>query len=88
MSEIGEKEDHIEISPELTEADKVHITEVFVDEIIPKLQFMNARTGVLNCEFAGEKYKNWSIVFKEVGSDFEILKFEYEEEGRGITYYD
>jgi hypothetical protein len=48
---------------------------------------MNARTGVLNCDFAGEEYKNWNIVFKEVGSDFRILEFEYEEEGRGITFY-
>ena len=55
---MNERKDQIELSDELTEADKVHITEVFVEEIIPKLQFMNARTGVLNCEFAGEKYKN------------------------------
>ena len=87
MSNIKERKDQIEVPPELTGADKAHITEVFVEQIIPKLQFMNARTGVLNCEFAGEKYKNWNIVFKEVGSDFEILEFEYEEEARGITYY-
>ena len=73
--------------PELSEEDKTHITEIFVEDIIPKLRFMSARTGVLNCDFAGEEYKNWNIVFKEVGSDFKILEFEYDEEGRGITLY-
>lgn len=84
---MKERKEQIELLPELTEEEKAHVTEVFVEEIIPKLKFMNARTGVLNCEFAGEEYKNWSIIFKEVGSDFEILEFEYEEEGRGITFY-
>ena len=84
---MGERKDLAESIDELTEEDKAHITEIFVEEIIPKLQFMNARTGVLCCEFAGEEYKNWSIVFKEVASDFKILEFEYEEEGRGITFY-
>ena len=84
---MGERKDSAQSTGELSEEDKAHITEIFVEEVIPKLQFMNARTGVLNCEFAGEAYKNWSIVFKEVGSDFEILEFEYEEEGRGITFY-
>jgi hypothetical protein len=84
---MGERKDSAQSTGELSEEDKAHITEIFVEEVIPKLQFMNARTGVLSCEFAGEQYKNWSIVFKEVGSDFEILEFEYEEEGRGITFY-
>jgi hypothetical protein len=84
---MGERKDRAPSTGELTEEDKAQITEIFVEEVIPKLQFMNARTGVLNCEFAGEEYKNWNIVFKEVGSSFEILEFEYEEEGRGITFY-
>jgi hypothetical protein len=87
MLAMGERKDLAGFIDELTEEDKAHITEIFVEEVIPKLQFMNARTGVLCCEFAGEEYKNWSIVFKEVGSDFRILEFEYEEEGRGITFY-
>ena len=84
---MNERKDQIEMPPELTEEDKLHITEIFVEDIIPKLKFMNARTGVLNCDFAGDEYKNWNVVFKEVGSDFKILEFEYDKEGRGITLY-
>ncbi len=84
---MNERKDQIEMPPELTEEDKLHITEIFVEDIIPKLRFMNARIGTLNCDFAGEEYKNWNVVFKEVGSDFKILEFEYDEEGRGITLY-
>ena len=43
-----------------------------------------ARMGNLNCEFAGERFKNWNIQFKSIGSDFEIVEFEYDEEGDGI----
>ena len=38
----------------------------------------------LNCEFAGEQYRNWNIRFKSVGSGFDIVEFEYDEEGCGI----
>jgi hypothetical protein len=87
VDEMAEKEKPTEFLSELSEDDKLEITAVFVEDIIPKLRFMSARTGTLNCEFAGEKYKNWNIIFKEAGSDYEILDFEYEEEGRGITFY-
>jgi hypothetical protein len=72
---------------ELAEKAKTHIAEVFHEEIVPKLRFMNARSGTLNCEFAGEQYRHWNIIFKDVGSDFVILDFEYDEEGRGLTLY-
>ena len=81
---MGERKDLAESIDELTEEDKAHITEIFVEEIIPKLQFMNARTGVLNCDFAGEQYKNWVIHFKSTRSGFDIMDFEYDEESRSF----
>ena len=29
-------------------------------------------------------YKDWSIQFKSAGSDFDIVEFEYDENGEGI----
>ena len=46
---------------------------------------MDARIGTLNCEFAGEQYSNWNILFKSMGSDFEIVDFEYDEESYGFS---
>ena len=51
---------------------------------MPRLIRNGARMGNLNCEFAGERFKNWNVQFKSVGSDFEIVEFEYDEEGDGI----
>ena len=82
MLAMGERKDLAESIDELTEEDKAHITEIFVEEIIPKLRFMNARTGVLNCDFAGEQYKNWVIHFRSTRSGFDIVDFEYDEESR------
>ena len=87
MDKMNGRESEDQHPPELTEEDKVHIAEVFLEAITPKLRFMNARRGTLNCEFAGKQYQQWNIIFREVGSDFEILDFEYDEEGRGLTLY-
>lgn len=64
--------------------DKIHITELFFEEIVPKLVKLNARIGTINCEFAGEKYKDWNIYFRSAGSGFEIIEFEFDEDGSGM----
>jgi hypothetical protein len=69
---------------QLTEDDQSHIRTVFHDEVVPKLMKLDARLGTLSCAFAGEQFKNWMIQFKSMGDDFEIVDFEYEEDGTGI----
>jgi len=72
------------ILPELDDEDREHIRAVFYEEVAPKLLKLDARLGNLNCEFAGEQYKNWNIEFKSVGSNFDIVEFEYDEDGAGM----
>lgn len=69
---------------ELDDNDKFAIIAIFFEKIVPKLARLNARKGNINCEFAGEKYKNWTILFDSIGSDFEIIDFEYDEESAGM----
>lgn len=71
-------------SNELSHEDQGHIRTIFHEEVVPKLMKLGARLGTLSCEFAGEQFKNWMIQFKSVGNDFEIVDFEYEEDGTGI----
>ena len=68
----------------LSEDDKGHIRDIFLEDIVPKLQKLHARLGNLNCDFAGEKYKHWSIQFESAGSGFDIVDFEYDEDGSGM----
>ncbi len=70
---------------ELDDDDRIRITDIFFEEVVAKLKKMDARIGTLNCEFAGEKYSNWNILFKSTGSDFEIIDFEYDEESCGFS---
>jgi hypothetical protein len=70
---------------ELNEADKVHITEIFLEKIAPKLHKLDARIGVLNCDFAGQRYKHWNARFRSVREDFKIVEFEYDEDGSGVS---
>jgi hypothetical protein len=87
MIEKQSKKDEVSdpiIKDELTDDDIEHIREVFFEMIVPKLKNSHARLGTLNCEFAGEQYKCWNILFKSVGSDFDIVDFEYDEEGSGL----
>ena len=70
--------------PELDVDEKTHIIEVFFEEIEPKLKKLEARVGTLNCDFAGAQYRNWSIVFKSVGSGFQVVDFEYDKDGEGM----
>ena len=74
------KEPQIPVLPELDDETQGHIRKIFQDEVVPKLQRLDARLGMLSCSFAGEKYRNWVIQFKSVRSDFEIVDFEYDED--------
>ena len=60
------------------------IREIFTEEITPKLRKLHARLGTLNCDFAGEQYRYWTIRFESAGDDFHIVEFEYDEEGVGV----
>ena len=61
--------------PYLDEDEKIFLSELFQEEIVPKL----VRLG-----FAGEKYHEWNISFKSIGSDFMISDFEFDEDGASI----
>lgn len=65
---------------ELSDDDQEHIRTLFHEEVAPKLKKLDARLGTLSCEFAGEQFKNWSVQFKSIGNDFEIVHFEYDED--------
>ena len=75
---------HRHTSPELTEDEQDRIREVFLEEIVPKLARLQARNGVVGCEFAGPQYENWQVQFRSSGDGFEIVDFEYDEEGGGF----
>ncbi|MBW1720440.1 MAG: hypothetical protein JRH13_03500 [Deltaproteobacteria bacterium] len=70
--------------PELSEEEKAHIREVFSERIVPKLRRLQARTGNLACDFAGEKYGRWTVRFVSRGTDFVITDFEFDEDARGV----
>ena len=72
------------IKQDLDDDDKAHIAEVFDEDVVPRLMFMHARTGNINCEFAGAEYKNWVIEFRSTRFGFEIVDFEYDEESRSF----
>ena len=69
---------------ELDEEDKDHIRAIFDDEVVPKLVRHNARQGNLSCGFAGEDFEHWTIEFRSMGDDFEIVSFEYDEEADSL----
>ena len=75
------KEDQISHHHELSHEDQDRIRRIFHEEMVPKLLRLDARLGTIGCEFAGAEYKNWSIQFQSMGDDFEIVEFEYDEEG-------
>ena len=64
--------------------DRVHIAEVFENEVVPRLRRFQARVGILSCGFAGEQYRNWVIHFRSAGSGFSIVEFEYDEDAAEI----
>ena len=69
---------------ELDDECRVHIRMVFDEKVVPKLKKLDARLGTIDCSFAGENYRNWVIQFKSVGSDFEIVDFEYDEDADSL----
>ena len=72
------------INKDLDDDDKMHITEIFHEDVEQRLMRMNARAGNINCEFAGEQYRNWVIEFKSTRYGFEIVDFEYDENSRSF----
>lgn len=72
------------VKPALDDDDKIHITEVFDEDVVPRLMIMQARAGNINCDFAGAEYKNWVIEFKSNRFGFEIVDFEYDENSRSF----
>lgn len=78
------EEDQADFPEELSEEDQEHIRAAFHEDVVPKLVKLNARLGTLSCAFAGEDYENWTIEFKSIGDDFEIVSFQYDEEGASL----
>lgn len=70
---------------ELEDDDKVHITEIFEEEIAERLLQMDARSGNISCEFAGSQYRNWVLQFKSSRWGLEIVDFEYDEDTRSFN---
>ena len=72
------------VKPALDDDDKIHITDVFDEDVVPRLMIMQARAGNINCDFAGAQYKNWVIEFRSNRFGFEIVDFEYDENSRSF----
>ena len=72
------------IQQDLDDEDKMFIVEIFNSDVVPKLIKLHARNGILNCDFADEKYKNWIVYFKSSGMGYEITEFEYDEDSYGM----
>ena len=79
------KKTHTDLQHELDDDDKAFITEIFFEEIVKKLKRMDARIGTVNCDFAGDQYKNWNIQFKSKGQGFKIVDFDYDEDSYGFS---
>lgn len=69
---------------ELDDDDKAHIADIFDEDVVPRLMIMHARTGNINCDFAGAEYKNWVVEFRSTRFGFEIVDFEYDEDSRSF----
>ncbi len=74
----------LEYLHDLDDDEKIFLSELFHEEIVPKLIRLGARLGTINCSFAGDKYQKWNICFKSIGSDFMISDFEFDEDGASI----
>jgi hypothetical protein len=84
MKDGGKITDKVLLERELGDDDKSAIREAFMKHVVPKLARLNARNGVISCEFAAPEYKNWQVHFRSVGAEFDIVEFEYDEEGEGL----
>lgn len=72
------------LKSELDEDDLAVIRDVFEEKITPKLRRHHARMGTLSCEFAGRVYAGWMLRFRSTGNDFEIIDYEYDQDGDGL----
>ena len=68
----------------LTDEEISAIQQLFSEEIVPKLKKLDARLGMISCEFAGPQYAKWMIQFRSRGNEFQIVDFEYDEMGAGM----
>ena len=73
------------LPPELDEEDRFFIAERFHEQMVGKLNKYHARIGAISCSFAGERYRNWILHFREKGPGYEIDSFEYDEDARGLN---
>jgi len=80
-------DDHVPpiLKRELEDDDKVHITQLFEEDITARLMQMDARSGNISCEFAGAQYRNWVLEFKSSRWGLEIVDFEYDEDTRSFN---
>ncbi len=74
-----------DLNHSLSDNDRMHILQVFEEEMVPLLKRMDAKIGNLNCGFAGENYGSWVIEFRSSRSGFDIVGFEYDEHSRMVT---
>lgn len=81
---MRENRKNVEAQQDLDYEDRILIEEIFNRDIVPKLNRLHARNGILNCEFAGDRYKDWIVYFRSEGTGFEITEFEYDEESVGM----
>jgi hypothetical protein len=72
------------LDPALDDDDRIRISEIFQQHIVPKLMMMHARNGTICCEFAGEEYKSWVIEFRSSRSGLDIVGFEYDPDSRSF----
>ncbi|MBN2034442.1 MAG: hypothetical protein JW836_14305 [Deltaproteobacteria bacterium] len=72
------------MQPTLSDEDLGRITDLFHEQIVPKLIRLHARNGIVGCEFAGPRFKHWQIHSRPRGGDFDIVDFEYDEAGCGL----
>ncbi|RJR26433.1 MAG: hypothetical protein C4582_01720 [Desulfobacteraceae bacterium] len=70
--------------PNLNEEDRFMISELFQEQVAGKLRKLHARSGVISCGFAGEKYRHWLIQFRSAGSGFEIVDFDFDERAEDL----
>jgi hypothetical protein len=70
--------------PALSDEEKDRLSEIFFHEVVPKLIRLHARNGMVSCEFAGTEYRSWQIRFRSMGSGFDIVDFEYDEDGTAL----
>ncbi len=78
---MSKEEDLAPAVHELSDHDQAHVRTLFHEEVEPKLMKLGARLGTLSCGFAGEQFRNWTVRFRSVGNDLEIVEFEYDEDG-------